>query len=77
VVARGRLDKRFVAGQPTFALGQSRRFDHRQITSGLPLGADIFDVGRHVSMDKWSGTASVEELAAVACCESATSLIFR
>jgi len=29
--------------------GQSRRFDRRQITSGLPPEADIFGVGRHVS----------------------------
>jgi hypothetical protein len=30
-------------------LGQSRRFDRRQITSGLPPEADIFGVGRYVS----------------------------
>jgi hypothetical protein len=29
--------------------GQSRRFDRRQITSGLPPEADIFGVGRYVS----------------------------
>jgi hypothetical protein len=29
--------------------GQSRRFDRRQITSGLPPEADIFGVRRYVS----------------------------
>ena len=29
--------------------GQSRRFDHGQITSGIPSGADIFDVDRPLS----------------------------
>src|ERR1700704_2068253 len=30
-------------------LGHSRRFDARPITSALPLPADIFRAGRHVS----------------------------
>ena len=29
--------------------GQSRRFDHRPVTSGLPRLTDIFRPGRHVS----------------------------
>jgi hypothetical protein len=41
--------RRAVVQRPTSALGLSRHFGGRPITSGLPLETDIVKAGRHVS----------------------------
>jgi len=53
-------------------LGQSRRLERAPVTSGLPRGADILSVGRHVSNVPKAEVGRPYSITASACASNRT-----